>query len=201
MIPIVLASASPRRKALLHALGLEVTVQESGAAERLADTPESTVLNNARSKCDAVVGALQNDALVIAADTVVVLENEILGKPADYPEAKKTLARLSGRTHAVYTGVAVHDTHTGRSADGFEVTEVTFRSLSAGEIDRFVEAVKPLDRAGAYTSDGPGSLLIDSYRGCYHNVLGLPIVKLDLLLREIGDNLFMRMDPARARFL
>ena len=149
MIPIVLASASPRRKALLRALGLEVEVKKSGAHERLEDTPESTVLHNARSKCDAVVGSLQNDALVIAADTVVVLENEILGKPADFPEAKKTLARLSGRTHVVYTGVAVHNTHTGRSAGGVEATDVTFRSLLPEEIDRFVEAVKPLDRAGA----------------------------------------------------
>jgi septum formation protein len=99
------------------------------------------------------------------------------------------------------TGVAVSDTTTCRSADGVEITGVTFRSLSDDDIDRFVEAVRPLDRAGAYTVDGPGSLLVERYDGCYTNVLGLPLVRLDNLLRELGERLFTRIHSERARFL
>ncbi len=111
------------------------------------------------------------------------------------------LRRLSGRTHQVVTGIACADTGTGVLVHGSETTDVTFRELCEGEIARFVETVQPLDRAGAYTVDGPGSLLVARYDGCYQNVLGLPIVRLDLLLRELGFNLFDHLDPERAVFL
>jgi septum formation protein len=101
----------------------------------------------------------------------------------------------------VLTGLALVDTATGRTAEGFESTDVTFRPLASHEIDRFVHAVRPTDRAGAYTVDGPGSLLVERYDGCYQNVLGLPIVRLDRLLRDLGYSLFNLMDPGRAVFL
>ncbi len=201
MIPIVLASASPRRRALLEALGIDLAVQPSDAPESLDGIPRDVALHNAVDKRDAVSRRLSQPAMVIGADTIVVLEGQILGKPADLDEARSMLGRLSGRTHEVLTGVAIVNTETGGKAEGLERTEVTFCTLREKDIARFVEAVRPLDRAGAYTVDGPGSLLVARYDGCYQNVLGLPIVLLDTLLAELGDGLFDRMRADSARFL
>jgi septum formation protein len=199
---LVLASASPRRRALLAALGLDFDVITSGAPEiENGLPPEQLVVANACAKRDEVARRLTEPALVIAADTLVFLDGEVLNKPAGLDEARDMLARLSGRTHAVLTGLALADTETGAVAQGFERTEVTFRELSEEEIAYFVNTVRPIDRAGAYTVDGPGCLLVASYSGCYPNVLGLPLVRLDLLMRELGWNLFEWMDPARANFL
>lgn len=202
MRKVVLASASPRRKALLAALGVDFEVLPSGAEEvDVGDVPHEIVVANARAKRDEAAARMEGPAVVIAADTLVFHGGHVLSKPRDFDESRAMLGRLSGDSHHVCTGVAVCDTESGQCAEGSETTEVTFRSLSAGEIDRFVEAVRPLDRAGSYTSDGPGSLLIAGYRGCYQNVLGLPIVRLDLLLREVGYSLFDEMDVARTTFL
>ena len=201
MTRVVLASASPRRKALLAALGLTVEVMASDVAETADGSPADAVIANACAKRDDVAKRLSEPALVIGADTLVALDVHVFGKPADAAEARRMLAQLAGKTHQVYTGAAVVDTATGRAAEGVERTDVTFRALSDGEIDRFVEAVNPLDRAGAYTVDGPGSLLVERYDGCYQNVLGLPTVRLDRLLRQVGHDLFKLMDGARATFL
>ncbi len=201
MSPIVLASASPRRKALLEALGIVVRVEPSGADEILDGDPDAIVLHNAILKRDEVAKRLTTDAFVIAADTIVVLDGHVMGKPANLDDACAMVGRLSGRTHEVKTGVAVLDSATGRKAEAVETTGVTFRALTREEIDLFVQAVNPLDRAGAYTVDGPGSLLVSAYRGCYQNVLGLPIVCLDQLMCSLGDGLFSRMDASRSRFL
>ena len=198
---IVLASASPRRKALLEALGLEFEVITSHVDEDLEGLPDEVVTANARAKCRAVSEQLASPALTIGADTIVVLDGHILGKPAGLDEARTMLARLSGRTHQVFTGLTVIDSAANRTVETVEVTDVTFRTVTSEEIDRFVEAVQPTDRAGAYTVDGPGSLLVESYQGCYQNVLGLPIVRLDLLLRELGYSLFTLMDGDRSVFL
>ncbi len=201
MIPVVLASASPRRRALLEALGIEVDVQPSAIDETLDGAPAEVALNNALAKRDDIARKLNGPAIVIAADTIVVLQNEIMGKPSDLNEARRMLARLSGDTHEVLTGVAVANTQSGQQADGLETTSVTFRALSPEDIDRFVETVRPLDRAGAYTVDGPGTLLVTRYEGCYQNVLGLPIVLLDSLLRQVGDGLSARVRGDKTRFL
>jgi len=111
------------------------------------------------------------------------------------------LRQLSGNTHQVITGIAILDNAANRMVTGAESTDVTFRPLSETEIKRFVDTVRPLDRAGAYTVDGPGSLLVSRYDGCYQNVLGLPIVRLDKLLRTIGYSLFELMHPEKTRFL
>jgi len=139
--------------------------------------------------------------VVIAADTLVFLDEHVLSKPADAEEARAMLRRLSGNTHQVVTGLAVIDTASGTAAEGSESTDVTFRTLSSEEIARFVEVVNPIDRAGAYTVDGPGSLLVARYDGCYQNVLGLPMVRLDKLLRRIGVHLFDHLNRERAVFL
>lgn len=201
MTRVVLASASPRRRALLEALGVEIEVVPSDADEVAGTDPRETVLVNARAKRDAVAGRLEGAAIVIAADTEVFIDGTVLGKPGDLAEARAMLERLAGRTHHVLTGLSLFDTDSGRSAEGVETTDVTFRALTAGEIERFVSAVRPLDRAGAYTVDGPGSLLVAAYGGCYQNVLGLPVVRLDQLLRELGHSLFEWMNAERSVFL
>jgi septum formation protein len=159
------------------------------------------VETNACLKRDDVAGRVEGDALVIAADTLVFFEEHVMPKPSDLEEARGMLRRLSGNTHEVITGVAITDTATGQSVQGSETTAVTFQALSDEEIARFVEVVQPTDRAGAYTVDGPGSLLVAGYAGCYQNVLGLPMVKLDTMLREFGVRLFDHLDAERATFL
>ncbi len=202
MTRIVLASGSPRRKALLAALGLTFEVVPSGASE-IDDgaVPADIVIRNARAKRNEVGARIPSPALIIAADTLVFLDRHVLSKPCNLEEAKVMLRRLSGRTHQVVTGVAIADTGTRATAEGSETTDVTFRELHDDEIAHFVHAVNPIDRAGAYTVDGPGSLLVARYEGCYQNVLGLPIVRLDLLLRQIGYSLFALMDAERSVFL
>lgn len=199
---IVLASASPRRRALLAALGVPFDVVTSGAEEVHEGTvPAAIVEANARAKRDDVAARLDRPAIVIAADTLVFLDEHVLPKPADRDEAFRMLRQLSGNTHQVVTGLAIVDTAGGRAVEGSETTDVTFRKLSDAQIRRFIDIVNPLDRAGAYTVDGPGSLLVARYDGCYQNVLGLPMVRLDRLLAEMGVDLGAHMNPDAASFL
>jgi len=199
---IILASASPRRKALLSALGLTFEIRAAVVEERESGGPPTFIVeSNARTKCMAIAADIQGDFLVIAADTLVFLDEQVLSKPKDLEHARHMLRMLSGNTHQVVTGLAVYDAADGRLALGSESTDVTFRPLSEEEIECFVAAVRPLDRAGAYTVDGPGSLLVSRYDGCYQNVLGLPIVRLDKLMRQLDHTLFNFIDPARATFL
>jgi len=159
------------------------------------------VVANAAIKRDDVAARQAGPALVIAADTLVFYEEHVLPKPGDLGEARRMLRLLSGNTHQVVTGIAIAHTGTGQAVEGAETTDVTFRELSDAEIGRFVEIVRPLDRAGAYTVDGPGSLLVAGYGGCYQNVLGFPMARLDVMLRELGVELFDLMDAERAVFL
>jgi septum formation protein len=202
MPKIILASGSPRRRSLLAALGVSFDVETSDADEIFAgECPDALVIENARRKRDDVAARTTGKAIIIAADTLVFYEEHVLPKPKDLAEACSMLRRLSGNTHQVRTGLAIVNTATGQAVEGVECTDVTFRDLSDGEIQRFVEIVNPVDRAGAYTGDGPGSLLIARYDGCYQNVLGLPIVRLDRLLRQLGIALFDMLDPEQAVFL
>jgi septum formation protein len=201
MTPVVLASASPRRKALLEALGIEVAVQAPNVPEMEIGQPRHIALENAVRKRNDAGSRESVPAIVIAADTVVAVGSDHLAKPKSLDEARGMIRRLSGRTHEVITAVAVASVALRRAAEDVEITRVTFRALSDSEIDTFVNTVKPLDRAGAYTVDGPGSLLVERYEGCYTNVLGLPMIRLDKLMRELGDGLFTRINPAKARFL
>lgn len=198
---LVLASGSPRRKALLEDLGLDIEVRVSDAEEIDTGTPESLVLHNAHLKCEAVAQEAADHEIIIAADTIVVLGDQILGKPKTLDEARAMLRSLSGNTHRVMTGIAVRGDANQPLAEAVEITAVTFRDLSDADIDCFVEAVEPLDRAGAYTVDGPGSLLVSKYEGCYYNVLGLPLVCLNDLLKSFGFDLFQSMNTQNTRFL
>ncbi|MBL7644591.1 MAG: septum formation protein Maf [Candidatus Hydrogenedentes bacterium] len=202
MRPLILASGSPRRQSLLGALGVEFRVVTSNAHEpNTGDTPAEIVIKNAIIKRDDVAATTSEPAIIIAADTLVFYEEHVLPKPVDLDDARRMLRLLSGKTHQVLTGLALVDTVTGQTVEGAETTDVTFRDLSDDEIEHFVHIVEPLDRAGAYTVDGPGTLIVASYRGCYQNVLGLPMVRLYGLMGKLGVDLFAAMDKEGARFL
>lgn len=202
MRPLILASGSPRRQSLLGALGVDFRVVTSNAHEpNTGDSPAEIVIRNAMIKRDDVATKIEEPAIIIAADTLVFYEEHVLPKPVDLADARRMIRLLSGNTHQVLTGLALIDTGTGQCVEGSETTDVTFRDLSDDEIEHFVHIVEPLDRAGAYTVDGPGSLIVAGYQGCYQNVLGLPMVRLYKLIGELGVDLFAAMDKDNAKFL
>lgn len=183
---LVLASASPRRRELLGRLGLVFEVDPPRVPEetwREEEAPGDFARRQAEAKA-AEIAARRPADLVIAADTIVVLEGVVLGKPADAAHARRMLERLSGRTHSVHTAVALAGS-SGR-ASGIEVTEVRFRTLAPGEIRDYVATGEPLDKAGAYGIQAFGATLVERVSGCYFNVMGLPIVRLVRLLAETG---------------
>lgn len=183
---LVLASKSPRRIQLLRELGLEFDIIPS-EAEAEADpelAPEEAVQKIALSKGLDVARRVPSDALVLAADTLVYLDGEHLGKPRSVEEAKAMLRTLSGREHTVVTGIAL--IRGDRVLTEAERTEVKFRPLTDDEIDAYVATGEPMDKAGAYGAQGKGALLIEGLRGDYFNVVGLPVCRTALALRKIG---------------
>jgi septum formation protein len=190
---VILASASPRRRELLEAVGLRFEIMPSGVDEHDHDADgsrDTTVIRNASIKARDIADRVGDEALVIGADTLVFVDDHTLGKPESMDDARRMLRMMSGRTHQVLTGLSVIRSPDGPELVGHEVTDVTFRALSETDIARYLAKVDPHDRAGAYTVDGPGSLLVEKFGGCFYNVLGLPMVKLDSLLREFGVSLF-----------
>ena len=183
---VILASASPRRLALLQQIGIEAKVcpadfdEVSGSAVQAADV----VLANAIGKCKAVVKIKGDSLPVIAADTVVVAEGVILGKPQNEEDAVEMLKQLSGKTHKVMTGIAV--SYAGEMLAEVCETEVVFRELTDEEIKKYVAAGEPLDKAGAYGIQGMGAVLVEKINGCYNNVVGLPLTRLQLILAKLG---------------
>jgi septum formation protein len=185
-VGVRLVSASPRRLAILAMLGLDARVVRPAPVERPHAPPEPAVpyaVGQALAKLESV-GPPPAGWLALAADTIVILEGRVLGKPADAAEARAMLRALSGRTHEVVTGLAV--AHAGRAASGWESTRVTFRGLRGAEIERYVAGGEPLDKAGAYGIQGAGSALVRGVEGCYFNVVGLPVARLVDLLGEVG---------------
>lgn len=187
MRQIILASASPRRQELLKNLGLAFEVQVSDVDETLADIvlPAQMVEKLAERKA-AAVAAERTQGLIIGADTIVVLENKPLGKPANHEEAVQMLSSLQGRSHEVYTGLAIIDAATGQSVVTHQVTAVRFKPLTMEQIKRYVETGEPMDKAGGYAVQGLAAIFIDSIRGCYFSVVGLPVAKLADSLRMFG---------------
>lgn len=183
---VILASASPRRKALLEQIGIEPLVRPADFAEAggTASEAHAVALANAKGKCLACAEQYGDELPVVAADTIVVIDNAILGKPQDEEAAKAMLTRLSGRTHQVMTGVAVR--YKGQLLNDVCITDVTFRKLSAAEINAYVATGEPLDKAGAYGIQGRGAVLVEKIAGCYNNVVGLPLTVVYLMLEKIG---------------
>jgi|YNPNPStandDraft_1061719.scaffolds.fasta_scaffold08913_1 septum formation protein len=183
---VILASASPRRRDLVSLIIDRFDVVPSDFDEDSVPgglDPPRHVVYSAEMKALKTASS-RPGALVIAADTVVVIDGRILGKPADEDDAARMLRLLSGRTHQVYTGVAV--ARDGVLRSDFECTQVTFRRLSEDLIARYVASGEPMDKAGAYAIQGKGGVLITGIRGCWFNVVGLPLYKLSRLLEEFG---------------
>lgn len=188
---VILASASPRRRELLEMLrvdGLEIIPARGAETADPALPPEELVKELSRRKAAEVAAALGDpDAVVVGADTVVVLDGQVLGKPKDAADAARMLTALSGRSHAVYTGVTVRRGETLLSRA--ERTAVAFRPLSADEIARYVATGEPLDKAGAYGAQGLASLFVEKLEGDFFNVMGLPLCLLGKMLKELGVEL------------
>jgi septum formation protein len=184
-VEIILASASPRRQELLRQVGLSFRVIPSRVDERVNRpmAPGELVEHLALIKAQEVA-AENPDALVIGADTIVVIDGDILGKPADRVDAIAMLQRLSGREHHVMTGVAL--CKGAQTLVSHEVTEVHFRSLVPAEIERYVDSGEPMDKAGAYGIQGKAGAMIHRIDGDYFNVVGLPLSRTVQLLAAFG---------------
>ncbi|MGH7718637.1 MAG: Maf family protein [Gemmatimonadaceae bacterium] len=182
---IVLASGSPRRRALLDMVGIahEVMPADIDESYRPGEYPPAHAERLAREKAVAVAARV-SDATVIAADTIVVIDGDVLGKPVDVADAVRMLRRLSGRTHTVYTAVAV--SRDGRTDSGVEAVTVTFRQLSDSEITSYVATGEPMDKAGAYGIQGYGATIVERIEGDFFAVMGLSLVRLVRLLGRMG---------------
>lgn len=182
---LILASGSPRRRELLERMGLRFTVHPADVDESLVPglSPREQVMRLSRIKAEAAARE-EKDGVILSADTVVVLDGTILGKPRDSADAEEMLRALSGRSHLVLTGITV-----GRGGAGetrCEETEVFLRPLGREEIRRYVATGEPMDKAGAYGIQGLGGLLVEGIRGDYSNVVGLPVCRLGQMLKVFG---------------
>jgi septum formation protein len=169
-------------------LDLEFKVVPSGVEETLPtnEPPELATTGLAMEKALDAAKHVPKDSIVIGADTLVYLDGSPLGKPKDAREAARMLRLLSGRTHRVYTGLAVIDGD--RSLAEYERTDVTFRELDDDEIESYIRTGEPLDKAGAYGIQGQGALFVERIRGDYYNVVGLPVFRLGMMLRYLGHD-------------
>lgn len=185
MKPLVLASSSPRRKELLQQIQYEFSIRTSETDERLEPdwAPEDAVLNLSRKKAEAVF-ALHPEAVVIGADTIVVIDGVIVGKPSGRESARRMLNKLSGKIHHVLTGVTILSKH--KSLSFYNQTEVEMYVLSRAEIEQYLDSGEPFDKAGAYGIQGLGATLVKQIHGDYYSVMGLPIAETARALREFN---------------
>jgi septum formation protein len=186
---LVLASGSPRRKDLLETVGIKPLVVPSELDETCIDTKELTpgrlVADLACRKAKKVAGMFPSD-IVLGADTIVVLDGEVLGKPGDPMHARSMLEKLSGRTHYVYTGIALYQPETGEVFTDVDCSCVTMRKMDTGEIEWYVSTNEPMGKAGSYAIQGRAALFITGIKGDYTSVIGLPIPKLYEILIKAG---------------
>lgn len=186
-LKLVLASASPRREEILKNLNLKFTIVPAkiDESEFTSSDPIEMVENLSVKKAEAVA-SLVEDALVIAADTIVVLGDEILGKPGSQPAARQMLKQLSNQEHYVMTGVSVLNSQTGEIETAHEITKVKMMELSQQEIEEYVSTGEPMDKAGAYAIQGLGALFIEEIIGSHYSVVGLPVNQLFKILRKFN---------------
>lgn len=184
---LILASASPRRRELLSELGVpfEVVVAEITEHEESTTDPRVMVAHNAALKAEWVAGR-HPDALVLGADTTVFIDNHALNKPRDLPEARAMLQRLSGRTHTVFTGLALRRHADGLAIDEGEASDVTFKPLDDATIAAYLRRVHTLDKAGGYAIQEHSDLIVAGYRGSFTNIVGLPLETTKQLLTRGG---------------
>jgi septum formation protein len=194
MSRLVLASRSPRRKELLERLGLalEIAPAELDEAPRAGETPRRHVRRLAAGKAREAAKGLEGEgpAFVIGADTEVVVDGQVLGKPADLEDARRMLRLLSGRTHEVITGYAIlpvtGQDPASRGLSGIVSTQVEFKALDEDEIDAYLATGEPMHKAGAYAIQGVGAFLVRRIRGSHSNVIGLPVCEVVEALRALG---------------
>ncbi|KPU27849.1 septum formation inhibitor Maf [Caloranaerobacter sp. TR13] len=183
---IILASGSPRRKELLSKFNIDFDIVQSDIPELVNDfdEPKQTAMSLAFQKANDVSLKMTNGEIVIAADTIVVFERKILGKPRSESEAFEMLFKLSGKTHSVITGFAIIETGTHNKIIDYTETIVKFKDLTSDQIKRYIRTREYLDKAGAYAIQGYGSIFVEWIKGSYWNVVGLPISKLDSILEK-----------------
>lgn len=190
---IILASQSPRRRALLAQMGIAEFDIIPAKGEEIADpglSPGALVETLSRRKAEEVAAQAGPDDIIVAADTVVAADEAALGKPRDTDDARRMLRALSGRSHTVYTGVTVCRGDTLLTEH--EATQVTFRPLTDREIDAYAATGEPMDKAGAYGIQGLGCVLVERISGNYHNVVGLPTCLLARMLGQVGIDVLAR---------
>lgn len=193
MEKIILASSSPRRMEILKNLKVEFDVIPSSYEEVIVDKqPQELVCYLAKNKALEVSSRVISDNIILAADTMVFIDNMALGKPHTDRAAYDMLRSLSGRSHDVITGICLLKKSLSKLYSDYEVTKVFFRELSDEEIWSYIKTGEPLDKAGAYGIQGLGGLFVKRIEGCYFNVVGLPIFKLYNGFREMGVNLLAR---------
>ncbi|RJQ30551.1 MAG: septum formation inhibitor Maf [Peptococcaceae bacterium] len=192
MEPLILASTSPRRKELLDMLGLSFRVLTSSVDETTPpDLPPSTVVELLAERKARAVAENLGSGLVIGADTIVVWQGQILGKPVDSSQAATMLRCLQGSMHEVFTGLAVVNALSGKTVVIHERTKVTFRRIEDKEILSYVATGEPMDKAGAYAVQGIGAIFIQRIEGCYTNVVGLPLARLAEILKQFNYNILL----------
>jgi septum formation protein len=191
MSDIILASSSPRRKELMNLLGMKFEIATKEVEEHIDENlkPEENVKELALKKARAVALDYENN-LIIGCDTVVALENIIMGKPKDRQDAMSTLRYLSGKEHCVYTGVAIICKEKNIENTFYEMTRVKMKALTDEEINDYVDTNEPLDKAGSYGIQGRGAIYIEGIAGDYYNVMGLPLCRLykELVKLDIRKN-------------
>ena len=178
--PLYLASKSPRRRKLLKQLGLSFKSFSVEMDEEVhpKEKPSKTVLRLAKEKLKLAKHRIKN-GIIITADTIVVIDNQIIGKPKNKKDAFRILKLLSNKTHFVYTGYSIYNSINRKNISNYEKTKVTFRKLTDGEIIEYIKGGSPMDKAGAYgIQDDFGAVFISKINGCYYNVVGLPLAKL-----------------------
>lgn len=185
---LILASASPRRAQILRDAGISFSVLSSAVDETPypEESPQQMVQRLADAKAELVAARAVGPAILIAADTIVVLDGQILGKPRSTDDARRMLELFSGRTHSVVTGVTVIRLPEMERRQFVETTLVTFAPLSRDEISRYLSTDEPYDKAGAYAIQGYAGRYIPRIEGCYFNVVGLPLARLVATLQELG---------------
>lgn len=186
MEKIILASSSPRRIELLKKYNLNPTVVKAEIQERISEgeSPEQIAMALAFEKAFSVSSKFNDGEIIIGADTIVVFKDEILGKPKDKDDAFRMLKTLSGNEHSVITGICVIKANINLKVIDYQKTLVKFRKLTDDKILNYIHTNEPMDKAGAYGIQGFGEILIEKIDGCYSNVVGLPIGKLDDILNK-----------------
>ena len=187
---IILASASKRRSKILKECGIKHKVVVSGVSEEIDNrkSPKINVLLNAQAK-GRKVASKYKQGFIVSADTVVLVEKRLLGKPKTKKEAKEFLKLFSGKTLFVYTGLCVIDAKKGAAASGVEESKIYVKKLSSKEINKFVKIAVSHDKAGGFSIEGPGTFIFDDIQGSYYNILGLPMAKLNHLFKKLGVDL------------